>query len=60
MKKVLLCAAFIAASFTSIAQIGIGTTTPVSSAALEIFSSSKGLLLPRLDKAQRDIMLTPA
>ena len=60
MKKVLLCAAFIAASFTSIAQIGIGTTTPDDSAALEIFSSSKGLLLPRLDKAQRDIMLTPA
>ena len=60
MKKVLLCAAFIAASFTSIAQIGIGTTTPVSSAALEIFSSSKGLLLPRLDKANRDIMLDPA
>ena len=35
MKKVLLSAAFIAASFTSIAQVGIGTTMPDASAALE-------------------------
>ena len=59
MKKVLLCAAFIAASFTSIAQIGIGTTTPDDSAALEIFSSSKGLLLPRLTTAQRNAIEDP-
>ena len=54
MKKFLLCAVFIAASFTSIAQVGIGTTTPNGSAALDIESTTKGLLLPRLTMAQRD------
>jgi hypothetical protein len=39
---------------TSFAQnVGIGTTTPDSSAALDITSSSKGLLIPRLTLAQR-------
>ena len=44
MKKVLLCVAFIAASFTSIAQVGIGTVTPDNSAALDIESTTKGFL----------------
>jgi hypothetical protein len=39
---------------TSFAQnVGIGTTTPNSSAALEISSTDKGLLIPRLTLAQR-------
>ena len=59
MKKVLLCAAFIAASFTSIAQVGVGTTTPDASSALEVKSTSKGLLLPRLTKSQRDAIGSP-
>jgi len=59
MKKVLLCAAFIAASFTSIAQIGVGTTSPKASAALDIESTTKGLLLPRLTAAQRDAIVSP-
>ena len=46
MKKVLLCAAFIAASFTSIAQVGVGTTTP--EAALDVVSTNSGVLLPRV------------
>ena len=54
MKKILLCAAFIAVSFTSIAQVGIGTTTPHDSAVLEISSNEKGLLIPRMTTAQRD------
>ena len=60
MKKVLLCAAFIAASFTSIAQVGVGTTTPDASAALEIESTTKGLLPPRLSFDQRNLITTPA
>ncbi|OON71123.1 hypothetical protein B0919_03795 [Hymenobacter sp. CRA2] len=32
--------------------MGIGTTTPVASAALEVRSTSQGLLLPRLTTAQ--------
>ena len=56
MKKVLLCAAFIAVSFTSIAQVGIGTATPDDSAALEIESTTKGLLPPRMTTADRDVI----
>ena len=46
MKKIFLCAVFIAASFTSIAQVGIGTTTP--NGALDIKSSNRGLVMPRV------------
>ena len=56
MKKVLLCAAFIAASFTSIAQVGVGTTDPNASAALEVKSITKGFLQPRMTTAQRDLI----
>jgi hypothetical protein len=44
----------IANCYTSVAQnVGIGTTTPDISAALEISSTDKGLLIPRLTLAQR-------
>jgi uncharacterized protein (TIGR02145 family) len=56
MKKVLLCAAFIAASFTSIAQVGVGTTIPDDSAALDITSTTAGLLPPRMTTAERDLI----
>ena len=56
MKKVLLCAAFIAASFTSIAQVGVGTTMPDASAALEIESTTKGFLQPRMTTADRNLI----
>jgi hypothetical protein len=36
------------------AQTGIGTTTPNTSAKLEIASTDKGLLIPRMTKAQRE------
>jgi hypothetical protein len=35
----------------SIAQVGIGTTTPDSSSMLEINSNSKGILIPRINLA---------
>jgi len=60
MKKVLLCAAFIAASFTGIAQVGVGTTTQDASAALEVKSTNKGFLPPRMSTIQRDDISTPA
>ena len=61
MKKVLLCAAFIAASFTSIAQVGLGTVTPDASAALDIKATGTAatLLLPRLTTAERNAILSP-
>ncbi len=42
------------------AQVGIGTTNPDSSAALEISSSSSGLLIPKMTMAQRNSILSPA
>jgi hypothetical protein len=60
MKKLLLCAALIASSFTSSAQVGIGTTTPDASAALEIESTTKGFLPPRMTLAQINAIATPA
>jgi uncharacterized protein (TIGR02145 family) len=56
MKKFLLSAAFIAASFTSIAQVGLGTTIPDASAALDITSTTAGLLPPRMTTAERDVI----
>jgi hypothetical protein len=61
MRKLLLCVVLIAASFTSIAQVGIGgTTTPDASAALEIESTTKGFLLPRMTLVQINAIATPA
>lgn len=41
------------------AQVGIGTTTPNATAQLDIYSSSKGLLLPRLTTAQINNIVNP-
>ena len=40
--------------------VGIGTTAPDASAALDIVSSTKGALLPRLTTAQRTAIASPA
>lgn len=45
---------------TAVAQVGIGTSSPNSSAALDITSTEKGLLPPRMTGAQRDAITTPA
>ncbi|SHG65249.1 beta strand repeat-containing protein [Pedobacter caeni] len=47
-------------AFGAKAQVGIGTSTPDASAQLEILSSSKGLLIPRLSLIQRDGINNPA
>src|ERR1700755_77802 len=39
---------------------GIGTTTPDGSSLLEIKSTKKGLLIPRMTKTQRDAIASPA
>ncbi len=43
-----------------IAQSGINTTTPDQSAILDVFSTNKGFLPPRLTTAQRDAIAAPA
>ena len=59
MKKLLLFAALIAVSFTSFAQVGIGTTDPDGSAVLDISSTTKGLLIPRMTNAQLSAIASP-
>jgi len=41
------------------AQTGVGITTPENTAALEIKSDKKGLLIPRMTLEQRDSISTP-
>src|SRR5215831_13703059 len=46
--------------FPSTGAAGIGTTTPDASSLLEIKSTSKGLLISRMTKTQRDAIASPA
>jgi len=49
----------LASSLASHAQVGIGTSSPNASAALDITSTTKGLLPPRMTAAQRDAIAAP-
>ena len=60
-RELLLLALLIIGGLTARAQgVGIGTTAPNASAALDIVSSTKGTLLPRITSAQRAAIGTPA
>ena len=50
--KELIGVLVLATSFTCLAQVSIGTPTPHPSAALEINSTTKGFLLPRMTELQ--------
>ena len=54
MGKILLAILLSGLALSGKSQIGIGTTTPEVSAKLDIFSTSKGFLPPRMTSAQRD------
>jgi hypothetical protein len=54
-----LLAAVLLTAITS-AQVGIGTTTPDASSALDITSTTGGLLVPRMTAAERDAITSPA
>ena len=56
----LLLLAAAPAAFAQSPGVGIGTTAPTASAALDVSSASKGLLPPRLTQAQRDAIASPA
>lgn len=49
MKKITLIAALLGSVYFANAQVGIGTPDPAVSAELEIFSTTKGLLIPRVE-----------
>lgn len=61
MKKKLLLPLFLANAFLTNAQnIGIGTDSPHPSALLEIYSDSKGILVPSMRSGARNLISSPA
>jgi hypothetical protein len=62
MKKMILALLFVLLCVASVLaqSIGIGNTAPNSSAALEIKSTTKGLLIPRTSTAGRTAIANPA
>ena len=61
MKKVILFFSFLFVTVSGWCQnVGIGTTTPAASAQLEINSTTKGFLPPRMSTVQRDLISIPA
>jgi uncharacterized protein (TIGR02145 family) len=51
---------FISTTLSAFAQVGIGTSTPGASAQLDVTSTSKGFLPPRMTYAQRNLISSPA
>jgi len=47
-------------TFPAAGNVGIGTTMPVAPALLEVRSTTKGVLIPRMTKAQRDAIAVSA
>ncbi|MGB1295387.1 MAG: hypothetical protein ACPG6V_07880 [Flavobacteriales bacterium] len=58
-KKVFIATSFIF-SYISLAQVGVGTSNPHASSILEIESSNKGFLPPRLTSLERFMISDPA
>ena len=59
MKKILLSIVLFGTTFFGVAQVGIGTTNPAASAELDISSTTKGVLLPRMTKVQIQAIANP-
>ncbi|SDR03573.1 hypothetical protein SAMN05421664_3221 [Chryseobacterium soldanellicola] len=60
-KNNLYVAALVLGCFTANAQgVGIGTPSPVASAMLEVNSTSKGFLMPRMTTSERVAVTSPA
>ena len=60
MKKICFCLLLVQCQFLHAQNVGIGTTAPNNSAMLDIISTSKGLLIPRMTGAQRTAIPSPA
>jgi hypothetical protein len=58
-KLLFLFLSFTLANIFTYSQVGIGTSTPVSSAQLEVYSNSKGFLPPRLTQQERNSISSP-
>lgn len=57
--KFFTCLIGLAAPVAARCQVGIGTSSPAASAALELSATDKGLLVPRLTAAQRTSISSP-
>jgi len=60
MKKVTLLLFMLSFTWFSFAQVGLNTITPDASSALDIESTTGGILIPRLTEFQRDAITLPA
>lgn len=61
MKQVLFSISILLLSFQAFGQsVGINTNAPHASAALDVVSSTQGVLVPRMTQAQRNLIATPA
>lgn len=60
IKKLQLLVLIILISSTGLAQVGIGTTSPDASAALDVSATDKGFLMPRMTTVQRTAIVSPA
>ena len=60
MKKVTLLLFMVSFTWFSFAQVGLNTITPDASSALDIESTTGGILIPRLTESQRDAIAMPA
>ena len=58
MKNILFT--FLTGTIMSFGQVGINTNSPDASSALEIESTTGGILIPRLLQTERDAITTPA
>lgn len=56
----IICILFFTISVSSYAQVGVGTTNPHASSALDVTSTTAGLLAPRMTQAQRNAIASPA
>ena len=59
MRFIVTCILTILVITAAFGQVGIGTQTPNSSAQLDVTSTDKGLLPPRMTSAQRDAIANP-
>ena len=60
MKKIVLPLVLIFSMCYGFSQVGIGTTTPDASSILDVKSTDKGVLVPRLTTLQRNSITNPA
>ncbi|WP_272023950.1 hypothetical protein [Olleya namhaensis] len=58
--KTLLLLLFLCCNYSLLAQVGIGTTSPNSSSILDVTSTEKGMLTPRMTSTERIAISSPA